>query len=118
MLRHLKLKKKIKITIINGCLSAWMMISYQKNIQPFRLNWRLIQVWFKIEDLKNIELNALPVYNDRYIKIKIRTYGDKVYTNFRGLNVSEDDMECESLTVISVDCLLVYENKSPASIFT
>ena len=30
----------------------------------------------------------------------------------------EDDMECESLTVISVDYLLVYENKSPASIFT
>ena len=39
-------------------------------------------VWNKIEDLKNIELNALPVYNDRYLKIKIRTYGDIVCTNF------------------------------------
>ena len=37
--------------------------------------------WTKIEDLKNIELNALPVYEDRYIKTKIRTHGDKVYTN-------------------------------------
>ena len=27
-------------------------------------------IWIKIEDLKNIELNALPVYDDRYIKIK------------------------------------------------
>ena len=25
-------------------------------------------IWTKIEDLKNIELNALPVYDDRYIK--------------------------------------------------
>ena len=33
-----------------------------------------------IEDLKNIELNVLPVYDDRYIKTKIRRYGDKVYT--------------------------------------
>ena len=48
-------------------------------------------IWTKIEDLKNIELNALPVYDDRYIKIKIRTYGDKVYTIFRGLNVPEED---------------------------
>ena len=39
--------------------------------------------WTKIEDLKNIELNALPVYDDRYIKTKIRTYLDQVYTNFR-----------------------------------
>ena len=42
----------------------------------------------KIENLKSIELNALPVYDNRYIKTKIRTYGDKVYANFRGLNVS------------------------------
>ena len=43
-------------------------------------------IWAKIEDLKNIELNALPMCDDRYIKTKIRTYGFRVYTNFRGLN--------------------------------
>ena len=30
-------------------------------------------IWTKIEDLKNIELNALPVYDDRYVKIKMIT---------------------------------------------
>ena len=33
-------------------------------------------IWTKIDDLKNIELNTLPVYDDRYIKTKIRTYSD------------------------------------------
>ena len=33
-------------------------------------------IWTKIEDLENIELNALPVYDDRFIKIKIRTYSN------------------------------------------
>ena len=41
-------------------------------------------IWMKIEDLKNIKLNALPVHDDRYIKTKIRKFGDKVYANFRG----------------------------------
>ena len=68
-------------------------------------------IWTKIEDLKNIELNALPVYDDTYVKTKTRTCGDKVYTNFRGLNVPEDDIECESFPVISIDSLLLYENK-------
>ena len=27
-------------------------------------------IWAKTEDLKSIELNALPVYDDRYIKIQ------------------------------------------------
>ena len=52
-------------------------------------------IWIKIEDLTNFVLNALPVYDDRYIKNKMRTYGDRVYTNFCGLNMPEDDVECE-----------------------
>ena len=67
--------------------------------------------WTKIEDLQNIELNDLPVYDEMYIKTKIRTYGDKVYTNFLDLNMPEDDIESESFTVISIDSLLVYDNK-------
>ena len=43
-----------------------------------------------IEDFKNIKLNALPVYDDKYIKTKIRTFGYKVYTNFYGFNMPED----------------------------
>ena len=31
--------------------------------------------------------------------------------NFHGLNVSQDDIECKFLTVISIDCLLVYDSK-------
>ena len=32
-----------------------------------------------------MELNALPVYDDKYIKTKIRIHGDEDYTNFRDL---------------------------------
>ena len=68
-------------------------------------------IWTKIEDLKNIELNALPDYDDRYIKTKIRAYDDKIQINFCGLNVPEDDMECEYFTVSFIDSFLVYKNK-------
>ena len=44
-----------------------------------------------------------------YIITKIRTYGDKIYTNFHGLNRLGDDVECESFTVISNDSLLADE---------
>ena len=39
-------------------------------------------IWTKIEDLKNIKLNALPVYDGKYIKTKIRTSGDKFILTF------------------------------------
>ena len=52
-------------------------INHEKLSGKYKANWT------KIEDLKNIELNALPVYDDRYIKTKIRAHLDQVYTNFR-----------------------------------
>ena len=54
-------------------------IDDEKLLEKYKAIWT--------EDLNNIELNVLSVYDDRCIKTKIRTYGDKVCTNFRGLNV-------------------------------
>ena len=49
-------------------------------------------IWTKVEDFKNIELNALPVSDDRYIRTKIRTTVIK-FILFRGSNVLQDDIE-------------------------
>ena len=78
-----------------------MMRSYWKKYKT---------IWTKFEELKSFELYVLPIYDGRYLKPEIRTYGDKVYTNFRGLSVLEEDIECESFTAISVDTLLVYKD--------
>ena len=51
-------------------------------------------------------MNALPVYDDRYIKTKRR-----IYTIFFGLNLPENDVESKSFTIVSIDSLLSYENK-------
>ena len=63
-------------------------------IDDERLLEKYKDIWTKIEDLKNIKLNVVPVYDDRYMKNKIRTYVHKVFAIFHGLNVPEDDIEC------------------------
>ena len=85
------------------------LMSFQTDNE--KLLGRYKAIWTMIEDLKNIKLNALPVYDDKLMKTKTRTFGDKVHTNFRGLNVPEDDKECESFTVISINSLLVYDKE-------
>ena len=68
-------------------------------------------IWTNIEDFKNLKLNALPVYVDKCIKTKIRTFGDKVYNNISGLNVPEYNIECKSFTAIPIDSLLLHDKK-------
>ena len=41
------------------------------------ISYKYKTIWTKIEDLKNVNLNALPVYYNRYIKIKIKRTGIK-----------------------------------------
>ena len=61
---------------------------------PFRWSELLEKykaIWIKTKDLKNNELNTLPVYDDRYIKTKVRKYDDKVHINFHGIDVPKDE---------------------------
>ena len=39
-------------------------IDHEKLLEKYKT------IWSKMEDLKNIELNGLPVYGDRYVKTK------------------------------------------------
>ena len=68
-------------------------------------------IWTETDDLQNIELNALPVHDVRYIKNKIRTYGDKVYKTCHCLNVPKDGVKYDSFTIFSVDHSPAYEKK-------
>ena len=54
--------------------------------------------------LKNIKLNALPVYDNRNTKTKIKTYGE-----FSQFNCARRWCRCKSFRIISIDFLLVYE---------
>ena len=42
-------------------------------------------IWERVNILMNIEFDSEPVYgnNDKYITAKIKSYGDKVNTNFQ-----------------------------------
>ena len=38
-------------------------------------------IWTKAEILQNLKFNAFPIYEDKYIKIKIGTYREQFYIN-------------------------------------
>ena len=82
---------------MSGCVKTFKVEDKNNKLIYYRIdNEKLLEkykaIWTKSKDFKNIQLNILPVYDGRYIKTKIRTYSNKVYSNFCGLNVPEDDI--------------------------
>ena len=72
---------------------------------------KYLKIWSKIKRLIKKGLNSEPVYNDKYIKTKIKIYNDKVYTNFQHNKIPKDNEYCACLSVILLDSIFVNSNK-------
>ena len=68
-----------------------------------RLLKKYIKIWERVSNLINIKVESEPVYrnNDKYIKTKIKSYRDKVNTDFQGKKVPKENVsyKCFSLIV-------------------
>ena len=68
-----------------------------------RLLKKYIKIWERVNSLINIKVESEPVYrnNDKYIKTKIKSYRDKVNTDFQGKKVPKENVsyKCFSLIV-------------------
>ena len=47
---------------------------------------RYIAIWGKISDSVNKKFDSDPIYNNKYINTKIRSYNNNIKTNFRNID--------------------------------
>ena len=49
------------------------------------------EIWDKIEGKLNIKFHNMPVYDERYIKAKVREFSGVTKTNFSGYEVPKEN---------------------------
>ena len=61
----------------------------------------------------NIVFDSEPVYgdNDKYIKTKIKLYGDKLNTNFQGKKLQKEDASYKCLSLIILNSVIRVNKK-------
>ena len=73
---------------------------------------KYLKIWNKIKSLIKKELNSEPVYNDKYIKTRIKNFNDRVYKiNLQHNKILEDNKYCACLSEILLDSIFVNSNK-------
>ena len=81
---------------LSGYVKIFKVKDKNDKLMFFRIMMKIFQKNIKLRfgknvNLKNIELNALPVYDDRYMKMKTRAYGVKfilTFVNYDKLNIT------------------------------
>ena len=78
------------------------------------------KIWKKVEKLMGIEFNTKPTYGDdeKYIKTKIKTYGDNITINFYNKKgskkVTKEKIPHKCLSIVILDSILyAYEKYHP-----
>ena len=71
------------------------------------------KVWERVSSLMNIELDSKSVSgdNDKYIKTKIKSYGDKINKIFQSKKVPKENASFKCLSSISVDSVIKVNKK-------
>ena len=66
------------------------------------------KIWEKFGNLLNIEFDSEPVYCDvdKYVKTKVKMYGDRVSTNFQGKNLPKENTLYKCLSLIMLDSVI------------
>ena len=61
------------------------------------------EIWEKVKNSIKKEFDSKPVYNEKYLKAKIKSFNGKINTNFRNNKILRDGSQFICLSVISID---------------
>ena len=62
---------------------------------------RYNEIWSTVRNLIKTEFDCEPVYNDKYLKSRMKSYEGKVNTNCHNDKMPKEDSHCICLSVIN-----------------
>ena len=75
------------------------------------------KIWNNMKKTLNIKFHSMPVYDEKYIKAKVREFNSVIKTNFLGDQVPEEAVHYACIACITVDSVLRMEKKTYPQVY-
>ena len=75
------------------------------------------EIWGKIKEKLNIKFHSMPVYDEKYIKAKVREYNGAIKTNFLGDKIPKESMHYTCISCITIDSVVRMEKKNYPQVY-
>ena len=69
------------------------------------------EIWNKIKEKLNIKSDSMPVYDEKYMKAKVRKFNDMIKTNFLGDKIRKESIDYICIACITIDFVMRMEKK-------
>ena len=76
------------------------------------------EIWDKIKEKLNIKFHSMPIYDQTYIKAKVREFDCVIKTKFLGNEIPKENMHYTCIAYITIDSVVKMDKKKlSASLF-
>ena len=75
------------------------------------------EIWDKIKETLSIKFHSIPVYDEQYIKAKVREFNGVSNTNFSSDDVPKENKHYTCIACITIDSVMRVENKNYPQVY-
>ena len=75
------------------------------------------EIWDKIKGKLNVKLHSMLVYDEKYMKAKVREFNGVIKTNFLGDEVSKENEHHTCIACITIDSVMGMEKKNCPQVY-
>ena len=75
------------------------------------------EIWDKIKETLSIKFHSMPVYDEKYIKAKVREFNGVIKTNFLSDEVPKENKHYTCIACITIDSVMRVENKNYPQVY-
>ena len=111
-----------------SCIILPQMIGYVKNFENGGKNLSFVikhddvldkynEIWDKSKETLNIKFHSMLVYDEHYMKVKVREFNSAIKTNFLSDEVLKENKHYTYISCITIDSVVRMEKKLSTSLF-
>ena len=75
------------------------------------------QIWDMIKYKLNIKFHSKPIYNQKYLKAKVRVFDGVIKTNFLGNDTPKENMYYTCIACITIDSVMRMDKKNYPQVY-
>ena len=75
------------------------------------------EIWDKIKETLSIKFHSMPVYDEKYIKAKVREFNGVIKTNFLSDEVPKENKHYTCIACITIDSVMRMEKKNYPQVY-
>ena len=75
------------------------------------------KIWNVIKNKLNIKFHSKPVYNQKYLKVKVKEFDGVIKTNFLGNEVPKENMHYACIACITIDSVMRMDKKNYPQVY-